>query len=84
MYLYDVQSVIHLLDYPLLPKDDSIAASFSNIEIRSDTGNEKEEEHDHEGDDHDHGPASGGARGSPGVRWTFGLAIALLFFQKLY
>lgn len=36
------------MDYPLLPEDDSITASFPDIAIRSSTGNEDEESHDHE------------------------------------
>lgn len=76
-----MQSVIHLIDYPLLPEDDSITASFPDIAIRSDTGNEEQEDHDHdhddEGDDHDHDVA-GDSSGAPGARWTVGIAVALL------
>ena len=69
-----MQSVIHLIDYPVLPEDDSITASFPDIAIRSEIGNEEEEDHDH---DHDHDVA-GESSGAPGARWTVGIAIALL------
>lgn len=52
MVLSCLQSVIHILDHPLLPEDDSIPASFSGIKIKSDTGNEEEHDHDHDGQDH--------------------------------
>lgn len=74
-----MQSVIHLVDYPLLPNDDSITASFPSISIRSNTGNEEEEDHDHdhEGDDHDHGnEPSGEASGSVDYKFTMCIVVA--------
>lgn len=74
-----MQSVIHLVDYPLLPEDGSITTSFPSIAIRSDTGNEEKDEHDHEGDDHDHDEdISGVSSGSISAPWILCVVLAFL------
>lgn len=74
-----MQSVIHLVDYPLLPEDDSITESFPSIAIRSNTGNEEKDDHDHdhEGEDHDH-DTSKYSSGSQAATWMLCIFIALL------
>jgi len=48
------KSIIHIVDSPMVPKDESIEEAFPNIEIRSSNGVEEGDEHDHEdGEDHE-------------------------------
>jgi ABC-type Zn2+ transport system substrate-binding protein/surface adhesin len=73
-----VQSVIHIIDHPLLPEDESITEAFPDVKIRSDTGNEEEHDHDHDGDDdHDHGDEVLG-EGSSGFMPVLGHMIATI------
>jgi hypothetical protein len=49
------KSVIHIVDYVLVPQDRSIEAAFPLVEVRDSNGTEEGEEHDHDDDeDHDH------------------------------
>lgn len=52
-----MQSVIHILDYPLIPDDPALQEEFPKL-VLSDIGNDEatdhDHDHDHDDEDHDH------------------------------
>eukprot|EP00890_Picochlorum_soloecismus_P002285 jgi/Picsp_1/3057/NSC_01279-R1_beta-ig-h3 fasciclin len=72
------KSIIHIIDHPFLPEDESITEAFPDVEIRADTGNEEAHDHDHDEDeDHDHGDEVLG-EGSAASMPSFGHMIAAI------
>ncbi|KAH7619564.1 hypothetical protein NADE_006397 [Nannochloris sp. 'desiccata'] len=64
------KSVIHIVDYPMLPNDEAIEEAFPNIEIRSSNSVEEGDDHDHDHDDDDHNDAAGASSAASYLKHT--------------
>lgn len=72
-----MQSVIHIVDYPMLPNDEAIEEAFPNIEIRSSNSVEEGDDHDHDHDDDDHNDAAGASSAASYLKHTVVAVVSI-------